>query len=129
MNSLGVSFDNFSVYATFVNPTRTVLFEYGFTINGTFESGVSENIEVRVTNDRTWRAYFQRVVLGSATVTIDQWQMEIGDGEITGPFSTGAGGSNCSSLPFLETTGASTSMTSSYLALTSRNAHQLQTSS
>ena len=98
---LGVPVDNFLVEAMFVNPTDTALFEYGFTIDGTFESGVSENIEVRVTNDRTWRAYFQRVVLGSATVTIDQWQMEIGDGEITGPFSTGAGGSNWLELTVL----------------------------
>ena len=91
---LGVPVDNFSVEAMFVNPTDTALFEYGFTIDGTFQSGVAENIEIRVTNERTWRAYIQRVVRGSAQVNFDQWQVEINGGEITVPFSTGAGGSN-----------------------------------
>lgn len=98
---IGVPVDNFSVEATFTNPTDTARFEYGFTIDGTFESGVSENIEVRVTNDRTWRAYFQRVVLGSAQVNIDQWQVEISAGQISDPFSTVAGGSNWLELTVL----------------------------
>ena len=49
---LGVSFENFSIETMFYNPTDTVLFNYGFTIDGTFESGVVENLEIRVTNER-----------------------------------------------------------------------------
>ena len=91
---LGVAFDDFSVDATFINPTSTDLFEYGFTIEGAFQNGVSEHIEIRGANDRTWRAYIQKVVRGSAQVKIDQWQVEISGGEITGTFDTGVGGSN-----------------------------------
>ena len=93
-DSYGVSFTDFLVEATFVNPTRTDQFEYGFTIKGAPQGGVSDYVEIRVTNNRTWRAYIQKVVSASAQVTIDQWTIEIGDGEIAVPFDTSAGGSN-----------------------------------
>ena len=93
-DSYGVSFADFLVEATFVNPTRTDQFEYGFTIKGAPQGGVSDYVEIRVTNNRTWRAYIQKVVSASAQVTIDQWTIEIGDGEIAVPFDTSAGGSN-----------------------------------
>ena len=93
-NQLGVSFANFSVEATFVNPTRTEQLEYGFTTAGAFEGGVAERIEIRVTNSGTWNAYIQKVVSGSAQVQIDQWRIEIAGGDITVPFDTSLGGSN-----------------------------------
>ena len=91
---LGVSFDDFAANATFFNPTDSDLFEYGFTTEAAFQNGVAENIEIRVANDRTWRVYIQKAVLGSAQVKIDQWQVEISGGKITGSFDTDAGGSN-----------------------------------
>ena len=89
------TFDNFLVEATFLNPTMTVGFEYGFTIEGAFQDGIAENIEIRVTGDRTWRAYIQKVVHETIPVSVDQWQREISGGEIPEPFvKTAAGASN-----------------------------------
>lgn len=89
------SFDNFLVEATFLNPTMTDGFEYGFTIEGAFQDGIAEDIEIRVADDRTWRAYIQKSVHETMPVSVDQWQREIGGGEIPEPFiRTGAGDSN-----------------------------------
>ena len=89
------TFDNFLVEATFLNPTMTDGFEYGFTIEGAFQDGIAENIEIRVADDRTWRAYIQKSVHETMPVSVDQWQREIGGGEIPEPFvRTGAGASN-----------------------------------
>ncbi len=89
------SFDNFLVEATFVNPTSSDRFSYGFTIEGAFQNGVAEHIEIRIANDRAWRAYVQKVVHESAPVNVGQWQVEIDGGEIPEAFiSTHPGGSN-----------------------------------
>ncbi len=89
------TFDNFLVEATFLNPTMTDGFEYGFTIEGAFQAGIAENIEIRVADDRTWRAYIQKSAHETMPVSVDQWQSEIGGGEIPEPFvRTSAGASN-----------------------------------
>ena len=89
------TFDNFLVEATFLNPTMTDGFEYGFTIEGAFQDGIAENIEIRVADDRTWRAYIQKSVHEAMPVSVDQWQREIDGGEIPEPFvRTSAGASN-----------------------------------
>ena len=99
---LSVSFYNFSVEVTFANPTRTDSFEYGFSIAGVPEGGVSDYIEIRVTNSGTWNAYIQKVVNSSVQVQIDQWRIEIGGGDITVPFDTSVGGSNLLDLIVIE---------------------------
>ena len=92
---LGISFTDFLVEATFVNPPSTDEFYYGFTIHGAFQNGVAENIEIRVANDRTWRAYIQKSTYESAPVQIGQGQIGIDGGEIPAPFvNTGRGSSN-----------------------------------
>ena len=98
---IGVSFYNFSVEVTFVNPTLTERFEYGYTIAGSFQGGVSDYIAIRVTNSRTWRAYISKVTDGSVQVQFDQWRIEIGGGDISVPFDTMVGGSNVLKLIIL----------------------------
>ena len=61
-DSYGFSFADLAVEATFINPTRTDRFVYGFSIEGPFESGVSDNVEIRVANNRTWRVYISKHV-------------------------------------------------------------------
>ena len=92
---LGISFANFLVEATFFNPTSMESFKYGFTIDGELEDGVHKNLEIRVANDRTWRAYIQKSSHESFPVNFDHRQIEIGGGEIPVPFvDTTVGGSN-----------------------------------
>ena len=93
-DQLGVSFDNFSVEATFLNPSSSDPFEYGFTIVGTSQAGISDYIEIRVTNNRTWRAYTQKVYHESVQVDFDWRPHGIGGGEINVPFDTSVWGSN-----------------------------------
>ena len=93
-DSYGFSFADFAVEATFVNPTRADQFRYGFTIEGPFQASVADYIEIRVTNNRTWRAYITKIVRGSPQVDIGQRIVELGGGEISSPFDTSAGGSN-----------------------------------
>ena len=94
-NQLKASFDNFLIEATFFNPTSMDSFKYGFTIDGELEDGVHKNLEIRVANDRTWRAYIQKSGGQSSAAKIDQWQIELGGGEIPTSFiDTSVGGSN-----------------------------------
>ena len=94
-DSYGFSFADFAVEATFVNPTRADQFRYGFTIEGPFESGVSDNVEIRVTNNRTWRVYISKHVNQTGLrAGIRPENIELGGGEISSPFDTSAGGSN-----------------------------------
>lgn len=89
------TFDNFLVEAAFLNPTMTDGFGYGFTIEGALHDGIAENIEIRVANDRTWRAYIQKVVHETIPVNVDQWQREMDGGEIPEPIvETGSGAPN-----------------------------------
>ena len=83
------------IEATFFNPTSMESFKYGFTIDGELEDGIHKNIEIRVANDRTWRAYIQKSGDESSAAKIDQWQIELGGGEIPNSFiDTSVGGSN-----------------------------------
>ena len=92
---LKASFDSFLIEATFFNPTSMESFKYGFTIDGELEDGIHKNIEIRVANDGTWRAYIQKSGDESAAAKIDQWQIELGGGEIPTSFiDTSVGGSN-----------------------------------
>ena len=92
---LSNSFNNFLVEATLINPTSTDSFQYGFTILGKFRGGVAEKIEIRVANDRTWRAFIEKEYYESAPLNIDRRQIEIDGGEIPHPIvNTSAGGSN-----------------------------------
>ena len=92
---LQASFDNFFIEATFSNPTSAESFKYGFTIDGELEDGIHKNLEIRVANDRTWRVYIQKSGDESAAAKIDQWQIELGGGEIPTAFiDTSIGGSN-----------------------------------
>ena len=94
-DQLKASFDNFLIEATFFNPTSMDSFKYGFTIDGELEDGVHKNLEIRVANDRTWRAYIQKSSHESFPVNFDHRQIEIGGGEIPVPFvDTTVGGSN-----------------------------------
>ena len=89
------TFDNFLVEATFFNPTRTDSFTYGFTIGGAFRGNVAEHIEIRIKNDRTWRAFIRKVYHESSPRNTDLRQIELGGGEIPEPFVyTNAGASN-----------------------------------
>lgn len=89
------TFDNFLVEATFFNPTRTESFAYGFTIEGAYQGDISEHIEIRIKNDRTWRAFIRKVYHESSPPNRDLRQVELGGGEIPEPFVyTNAGASN-----------------------------------
>ena len=89
------TFDSFLVEATFFNPTRTDSFAYGFTIEGAFRGNVSEHIEIRIKNDRSWRAFIRKVYHESSPRNTDLRQIELGGGEIPEPFVyTNAGSSN-----------------------------------
>ena len=92
---LEASFDNFLVEARFTNPTGGSGFEYGFSFSGVFRNGISEQIEIMVANDRTWRAFIRKSYSESAPPNVDLRQVEIDGGEIPAPFvNTGAGSSN-----------------------------------
>ncbi len=69
------------------------------------KGGVSDYIEIRVTNSGTWNAYIQKVVNSSVQVQIDQWRIEIAGGDITVPFDTSVGGSNLLDLIVIEDEG------------------------
>ena len=92
---LRARFDDFYIEATFFNPTSTNAFRYGFTIEGKRKGGVAEHIEIRVTDENTWRAYLQKVADEASAAKIGQWYIELGGGKIPNSLvDTSAGGSN-----------------------------------
>ena len=78
ISSIDVSLANLTAEAAFINPTRTSLFEYGFSIR--------EFIDIMVASDGTWKA----------TAWSPDWltRNDVDGGRLEVPFDTGPGRSN-----------------------------------